>query len=297
MTMTLIDVIPAANILGEGVQWNADDGAFWWTDIQARQIWRRCLRSGDHQIFTVPERVGSFAFVAGHARRIVAAFETGVGLYDLESGKLEWLHRLETLGSGRRGNDGRTDRNGRFWFGTMVEDAAKVGTASASLYRLDRDGSLHRLLGDIAISNGLCFSPTSHALYFADSPTRRIRRFAFNATVGTLAGPEEAFAETPEGHYPDGATIDSAGHLWSAQWGGWQVVRYRPDGSLERTLRLPVEQPTCLAFGGERLDTLCIVSARDGLSPAALQKQPQAGHAFLYHVDVAGLPEVRYQEG
>ncbi|WP_029012631.1 SMP-30/gluconolactonase/LRE family protein [Niveispirillum irakense] len=290
----LIATLPVANILGEGVQWNPRDGAFWWTDIQSRRLYRHHLASGETRVFETPERLCAFAFIDGRDG-MMAAFETGFALYDPETGALDWRHRPESGDTGRRFNDGRTDRQGRFWVGTLVEDAAKAGGGStAALYRLDRDGSLERMVEDVAISNGLCWSPDSSLLYFADSPTQKIRVFDFNAAAGTLANPR-LFAEMAPGNYPDGAIIDAEGHMWTAQWGGSRVLRYRPDGTLAYELTLPVEQPTCVAFGGPDMDILCVTSARDGLSEAALETQKEAGHTFLFKMDVQGLAEIPYQ--
>ena len=117
-------------------------------------------------------------------------------------------------------------------------------------------------------------SPDGRALYFADSPTRTIRVFELNEPEGTL-GPSRVFAQTPEGAAPDGAAIDADGCLWSAHWGAGCVVRYTPDGRIDRTLRVPASQPTCVCFAGPDLDVLCVTTARDGLSDAALLGRAQ----------------------
>lgn len=291
--MELLKVLPVANNLGEGVQWNATDGAFWWTDIHSRHLYRHHLDSAETSRFDMPERLCAFAFINGAARRILAAFETGIAVYDIDTGDIDWRHRVEPSGTGRRFNDGRTDRQGRFWVGTMVEDAAKAGEASASLYRLDLDGSLHRMLDGIAISNGLCLSPDSRTLYFADSPTGHIDRFDFDPALGAIAN-RTRLAQMEPCQYPDGAVVDAEGFIWTAQWGGGRVLRLRPDGVIDREIALPAAQVTCVAFGGPDLDVICVTSAREGLNDAALATQPEAGNVFLFKGDVRGLIEARY---
>lgn len=292
MTAKLIATLPVANILGEGVQWNPRDGSFWWTDIHGKRLYRHHLASNQTSFIATPERVGTFAFLAGDDRLMVA-FETGFALFHPVTGALDWKHRPEAGGTGRRFNDGRVDRQGRFWAGTLVENADKAGENSAALWRLDRDGSLHRMLDGVSIANGLCWSPDSTILYFADSPTQKISRFDFDAATGAMTN-RRLFAHTAPGHYPDGAIIDAEGHMWSAQWGGHKVLRLDPTGAVRTVLEMPVEQPTCIAFGGPDLSIACVTSARDGLSPAALESQPAAGHAFLYQMDVKGLAELPY---
>jgi sugar lactone lactonase YvrE len=281
-----LGVIPVANMLGEGVLWNPADGAFWWTDIQSRRLYRHHLASGETTHVETLERLCSFA-LAGD--RLLAAFETGLAWFDPRTAAVERLVEITPAGSGRRLNDGRTDRQGRFWVGSMCEDAPE---GAAALHRFSR-GALTRQREGVTISNGLCWSPDGRILYFADSPRQAITAFDFNTETGDL-GPCRPFATTSGDAYPDGATVDAEGCMWSAQWGGGQVVRYDPQGRIVGTLAVPATQVTCLAFGGPDLDILCITTARDGLSPADLDRQPQAGHAFLYRACVAGLEEVSY---
>ena len=103
------------------------------------------------------------------------------------------------------------------------------------------------------------------------------------------------FRSTPEGSSPDGATVDVDGCIWTALWGAGCVVRYTPDGRLDRTLPVPVSQPTCVCFAGPNLDILCVTSAREGLDDARLHDEPHAGDVFLYRVGTQGLPESEYR--
>ena len=292
MQASLIRVLPVANILGEGVQWNAADQAFWWTDIHARRLYRHHLATDSTRHWDLPERLGSFCFPAA-GPGIIAAFETGFARFDPETGDLAWLHRPEAGGTGRRFNDGRVDRQGRFWAGTMVEDAAKAGAGTASLWCLDRDGSLHRRVDGIAISNGLGWSVDGTLLHLADSVPGTVTRYRQDTATGALSDPTP-WLQLPPGDSPDGATVDGEGGYWSAIWGGSRLSRYRPDGTEDGRILLPVTQPTCVSFGGPGMDVLCVTSARDGLSPGALAAQPQAGHIFLFQGPVRGLEEGRY---
>lgn len=284
------DILSARNICGEGILWDSRRGRLWWTDIQGRQLFHYDFAGSAPRVLEVPERIGSFGFVAG-SERLITAFASGIALYDAYKGTVEWLARPETIVPGIRFNDGRVDRRGRFWSGTMVED--EQCTATGCLYSLDSTGEARCHLKDIRISNGLCTSPDGKRLYFADSPTRTMFVYELSEPAGDL-GPPQIFARTPEGALPDGATVDVDGCVWSAQWGASRVVRYTPDGRIDRILEVPACQPTCVCFAGPDLDVLCVTSAREGLDERSLQSEPHAGAVFLYRTGVQGLPEPEY---
>lgn len=286
--MTPHYVISAGNILGEGIQWHCKSG-LWWTDIEASLILHQPTDTDAVERIAAPERVGSFALVEGEADTLLCAFETGFGWFNLTTGKVQWIDRPEPRGSGRRFNDGRVDRQGRFWAGTMIEDETLAQPRSAALYRLDGSHA-RRCHEGVTIANGIAWSPDGQTMYFADSPAWRILAFDCDPSSGEISSPR-LFAETPPGAYPDGATVDADGCLWSAHWGASRVVRYRPDGTIDRTIELPVSQPSCVAFGGDALDQLFVTTARVGLMPEQLALEPLAGDVLVYRVGVTGLPQ------
>ena len=285
------DVLATRNLVGEGILWDSRRELLWWTDIPGRKLHRFNWAEAELEVLETPERIGSFGLVAD-SDRLIAAFASGVALYHAHDGNIEWLARPDAIVPGIRFNDGRVDRRGRFWSGTMIEDDRCPATGS--LYSLDRAGGMRCHRRDIRISNGLCTSPDGKRLYFADSPTRTIHVFDLHEPSGDL-GPARVFATTPEGASPDGAAVDVDGCVWSAHWGGGCVVRYTPDGRIDRTLAVPASQPTCVCFGGPDLDILCVTSAREGLSESNLQSEPHAGAVFLYHLGIQGLPEPEYR--
>ena len=292
MKAELQQVIEVGNTLGEGPVWDDRDGVLWWTDIQECRLYRLRPGSAMPDIFETPERLAAIGLTE-QSGCVIAAFESGFARFEPYSGKTEWIAKVESDQPDTRLNDGRMDRQGRFWAGSMVEDEATRAGGGAGLYRLDPDGGVTRTLGGVQISNGLCWSPDSRTLYFADSPTRAIRQFAFDAKSGDSSG-ERMFATTHGSGVPDGADVDAAGQMWSAEWGGSRVTRYAPDGSITGTVELPVRQPTCIAFGGANMDLLFVTSAREGLSEADLAAQPLAGHLFIFQTDATGLPAGRF---
>jgi L-arabinonolactonase len=286
-----IKILSVSNVLGEGVLWDSRRAILWWTDISGRRLHRYDWAHDTMQILDTPERLGSFGLVAA-SEKLIAAFASGIALYDVHQQAVAWLGLPEALDPGIRFNDGRVDRRGRFWSGTMVETEQLV--ASGCLYSIDATGEARCHLRGIRIANGLCFSPDGTRLYFTDSPTRTIRVYELIEPEGVLGTPR-LFAQTPDGAFPDGAAIDVDGCMWSAHWGAGRIVRYTPDGLIDRTLEVPTCQPSCVCFGGPNLDVLCVTSAREGLDGSRLRAEAHAGDVFLYHVGVQGLREPEYR--
>ncbi|NIK89103.1 sugar lactone lactonase YvrE [Rhizomicrobium palustre] len=276
------DRVRVANTLGECVLW--DGRALWWTDIDSRVLYHLEWSSGRLRQIPTPARLASFGLIAGQ-REFVAAFDDGFALFDPETGLRGPLLVPEGLSPGLRMNDGRVDRQGRFWSGSMVMDPN--GKSVAMLYSMGEAG-LRRHADGIAISNGLAFSPEGDRMYFADSRRGMIWQYAVDAESGTL-GKRSFFAEAQHGGEPDGACVDEDGCLWIAVWGASAVIRYTPEGRVDRVLEVPVRQPTCVTFGGPDLDLLFVTSASLGLGPC----ETGAGDVLVYNVGVKGLAESR----
>lgn len=282
-------VLDARNILGEGILWNERTSRLFWTDIESSQLWSHTPSTGATQRWPLPERLCSLALTADDGR-LLLGLASGLAFFDLGTGTLEALHQVEAQLPGTRLNDGRVDRQGRFVFG-MFNQADHPKHPIGGFYRLNRDLSLERLpLGDVAIANSICFSPDGATMYYADSATREIRCCDYDPATGAVDRLRVFAAADAAPGDPDGATIDADGCLWSARWGAGRVVRFAPDGRVDRILDVPAVQPTCLAFGGPGLDILYVTSASVGLRHAG----PDDGGLFARGLDVRGLPEQRF---
>jgi L-arabinonolactonase len=288
----LIDEVPCNNILGEGVQWNHRDQSAWWTDIKSSKLFRYHLASKTLKHWELPEFLGCFAFVENDDRMLLA-LASGFAWFNPETGAIGWIAKPEAKWVGNRLNDGRVDRQGRFWVGSIMEEQ-NAPEQSASLFCLDHTQKISTHLTGLRISNSLCWSLDSSRLYHADSPTHQIKVYDFDLTTGCLDN-GRVFAQTSEKIEPDGACIDSEDHLWSAEWGGQRLVRYSPTGEEVAVLPIPVSQPTCMAFGGEDMNLLFVTSARIGLSDQALIAQPRAGNLFIYRTVFSGVNECWYK--
>ncbi len=292
LNFELIDEIPCANILGEGVQWNHQEQSVWWTDIKSNLIYRYHPATKRLEHWQTPEPVGCFAF-AENDPRLLLALATGFAWFEKETGAIEWIARPEAHLTGNRLNDGRVDRLGRFWAGSIME-TKHTPDQSASLFCLNTEQQVSQQLNGLTISNSLCWNLNSSKLYHADSPRQHIDIYDFDSQAGTLSN-GRVFIHTKPGTDPDGSCIDSEDFLWNAQWGGSCVVRYSPDGVIDAVLNTPVSQPTCVAIGGAKMNLIFVTSARIGLTEAALDAQPQAGNLFIYRANVKGVQESWYK--
>jgi sugar lactone lactonase YvrE len=190
-----------------------------------------------------------------------------------------------------RFNDGKTDRQGRFWAGKMSDRPGN------SLFRLDVDLSVHRMESSIICSNGLGWSPDNRIFYYTDSIARLIYAYDFDAGSGDICN-RRVFTQVPQDAgegLPDGMAVDEEGCIWSARWGGWKVVRYTPDAQIEREIPMPVEFPTSCAFGGPDLKDLYITSAWVEVLPERRAGQPMAGDVFRLQTEVRGIAEPLFQ--
>jgi sugar lactone lactonase YvrE len=184
-----------------------------------------------------------------------------------------------------RFNDGKPSPWGDFWAGTMPW---KAGGPACALYRLAPGGRVTELLGGVGLSNGLDWSDDRTAFYYADSRSGGVDIFALDPDTGEL-GARRRFV-TVEAGIPDGLTLDADGCLWLAVFGTGEVRRYTPDGDLDAVIRLPVDQPTSMAFGGRDLSTLYITTAREAFTPEQVATQPHAGDIFACDPGATGRP-------
>ncbi len=183
---------------------------------------------------------------------------------------------------GVRMNDGGCDPDGRFYCGSMAYDKAQ---GAGSLYRLDPDRSVHRILGDVTISNGLEWTPDGRRAYYNDTPTHTVSVFDYDTDAG-LTG-RRPLVRLPHDGNPDGLTVDAEGCVWTALYGGSAVHRYTPDGTLDAVVEVPARQVTACTFGGRDLDLLYVTTSREDLPEG---EDPLAGSVFAASVGVRGLP-------
>lgn len=278
--------------LGECPVWDERLQCLWWTDIQERKLHAWDWNTKAVRTFACPERLCSFGLTTDPAW-LVCAFESGFALFQPTLEQTRWIVRPEESYRGIRLNDGRVDRRGNFWAGSMVENAELAGAELGSLYRLSPDGTVSRHVDGIEISNSIAWSASGDTLWLADSTAGQIWQYPLDVD-GQELGVRSNFAKTQGEVSPDGSDVDSDGCLWNAEWGGSSVARYWKDGSLSLRLTVPVSQPTCIAFGGPQLDCLFVTSAREDLSESVLEAEIDAGSTLIYQSSVVGLPAPKF---
>jgi L-arabinonolactonase len=275
-------------IIGEGPVWDVAEQALYFIDILGKKVLRFDPANGQTQTWDVPDVIGSMALrESGGA---VVALASGVHTLDFESGACAMLATSADLNEMVQLADGKVDRHGRFIVGSSDRAMAQ---ARGKLYVLEGQSILREIDSGIIISNGPCWSPDDQSLYHSDSIRNTIFAYDYDIATGTAANRRE-FASTADlGGIPDGATIDSDGCMWMAICEGQKVVQFRPDGTLERVIDMPVKCPASVMFGGAALDQLYVTS----LSPAFLGREaaPLDGCTFVIEgLGVTGLPEPRY---
>ncbi len=274
--------------LGEGPVWCPREQALYWVDIEGCAVHRHDWARDETEIWPMPEMVGSLAL--RQAGGLLIALRGGLAFFDPSTGRMDVVAAPHEGQAHLRFNDGKCDRQGRFWVGSMnVGERAPHGT----LYRFDPDRTCTPVLTDIDIPNSLCWSPDGATMYFSDSPGRAMSAYPFDAATGTLGQPM-LFATVAPPAVPDGATVDAEGFVWCAHWGGWRVVRHAPDGRIDRVVDLPVAHPTSCAFGGPDLATLFVTSASAPLDEAGRLAQPLAGAVLALEPGVRGVVEPRF---
>jgi sugar lactone lactonase YvrE len=272
--------------LGEGPFWHPLRQQFFWFDILEMTL----FAADENGVAAGQWRFDKMVSAAGIVDKdtLAVAGQGTIFKLDLTSGRISALVELEADLPGNRSNDGRVNPAGGLWIGTMEHAEQDY---SGSVYQF-RGGALKKLFGDIRIPNSTCFSPDGGTAYFTDTPNKIIMKRPIDPQSGEPVGFWTVFADT-SAHpgAPDGSVVDSEGYLWNARWGGHRVIRYAPDGLIDREVMVPASQVTCPAFGGADLKTLYLTSASKNLSAAELANEPHAGSVFSIRVDVAGQPE------
>lgn len=288
--MVEIRLVQAANaLLGEGPSWHPGEGVLYWVDVLRPAVLRHDPAKGQTGLWPLKGTVGCAA-----PRRdggLILGADSDFVALDLATGESRVLATAEANMPHNRFNDGKVDRRGRFWAGTIDRRTEKP---TGSLYRLDPDLTITRMETGVICSNGIGWSPDDRTMYFTDSMIRTIWAYDFDAAAGTISN-RRVFAKLGDDDgVPDGLAVDAQGCVWSAVWDGWRIVRYTPDGRIDREIRMPVQRPSSCMFGGPDLHTLYVTSACADLSGRDLLRGPLAGGLFAFEPGVAGLPEAPF---
>jgi L-arabinonolactonase len=282
-------VVDSRSLLGESTYWDHKERVLWWIDIWGPTIHRYDPATGKDDQWTAPEYLGALS--VREKGGLVVSMASGFHFFDPGTGKLDPIADPDADLEDTRFNDGKTDRQGRFWSGTMFEAPGKPPKKNGALWRLDPDLSVHKIVDGVGCSNGLAWSPDSRTMYFTDSHTHLVWAFDFDPASGEVDNRRVFIDLTAEDYIVDGATVDSAGTYWLTVPFKGKVLAYDPAGKRVRTIAMPVDLPTCCEFGGADLDTLYVTSATLRRDPAALKGQNNPGGLFAIRgLGAKGLP-------
>jgi len=284
--LTVVElVIDSKSELGEGALWNYKTGELLWVDIKGKILnFYKPLTGNNKEMFT-GQMIGTV--VPTETEQVLVALRNGIYKLNPKTGSKKLIVDPEEDLPDNRFNDGKCDPAGRFWAGTMSTVNEKNAGA---LYRLDPDSSIHKMVHNVSISNGIVWSPDKTKMYYIDTPTQKVMKYDYDNETGSISAPVVAVDIPDEMGSPDGMTIDEEGNVWIALWGGSAVGCWNPETSkLLNTISIPAKNVTSCAFGDDDLGTLYITTARTGTSEEELKEFPYAGGVFKTRPGVKGV--------
>jgi sugar lactone lactonase YvrE len=278
------------NLCGECPVWNSKDGTLEWIDCVGLKFFRLNWNSRQHSM--VKENFAINGFRRNRPGGYVITNNEGIWLWNGD-GSLA-LVAAEADGSKCQVNDCVADARGRLLTASYFYNPA-ADYELGKLILVDTNGHARVIDEGFHLANGLGFSPDGSNLYFADTAARRIYAYDYNLNAGAVENRRVLVQVPKDEGLPDGLAVDAEGYVWSAQWYGSCLVRYDPDGRVERRIPMPAKQVSSLAFGGPELTDVFITSAGQSETMPIMPPgyDPQTGNfgGPLYHVNlgIAGL--------
>lgn len=285
--LSVKNVLKARARLGESPLWDVEKQQLFWVDILNYRVHQFDPATGKDRYFDVGDVVS--AIQKADSDRLLLALSNSLAFLDLQTGEVTPIQQIEFPYPDTRFNDGKCDSQGRFWIGSISESPGQ-----ATLYRYDPDGKFHIMETGLTISNGLGWSPDRSTFYLTDSAQHKIYAYNFEVESGKISDRRVLIDLSSEGVEPDGLAIDSQGNIWSALWNGWCVACFNSAGEEILRLKMPVQRPTSVSFGGENLTDLYITSASIGLSQKEIRQEIDAGDLFCLSTNYSGMPSYQF---
>ena len=292
-------LVDCKNHLGENPLWDFREQRLFRIDSTACEIWS-CREDGsDLRNYFVPTYIGSMALRENGGA--ILAMADGFSFYNFETQEVTPVANPLAGKPDYRFNDGKVDRVGRFFAGCMGYDfdptnvnVARKPAENGPLYRLDPDLSVHEIDTGMICSNAPCWSVDNKIFYFGCSEQKIIWAYDYDIATGGVSNKRVHISDQNFARTIDGATVDSEGFLWNAKVLGGRIIRYAPDGSIDREIKVPVRNVTSVMFGGRDLNVLYFTSMAKPVRGVP-NTQAGAGGLFAIHgLGVKGLPEVRF---
>ncbi|KAF2095716.1 putative anterior fat body protein [Rhizodiscina lignyota] len=280
--------------LSEGPYWEKDANILRFVDIVNKTVFRVDLNVGPSSLQKVEYEIsmGITAELASSGDSFLFGGKHGIGIAKKNSNEYRYIQRFwnseelrESKEERMRANDGAVDSQGRFWISAINDPQVTKFSPEAVVFRLDTDGSFHRMIEGVTIANGMSWSKDDKTFYFTDSPTKSIFAYDYDAATGSISNKRTFFTVEEPGAVPDGHSQDEDGNLWIALYGGWRVIRVSPSGQVLGDIRLPTRNITCTAFAGE---DLYITSAAESDPEKYPESARYAGGIFKCPVRIRG---------
>ncbi|MEM9837296.1 MAG: SMP-30/gluconolactonase/LRE family protein [Bacteroidota bacterium] len=269
--------------LGEGPLWHPVHQQLYFVDITQGTVYAFDPDRHQTQHWKFPNFTAALA--QGANDTLFVAEQHQLSLLDTQSGTRTKVLNLD-LPSDVRFNECKCDPQGRFWMGTMQLEAKE---RKGNFYRVDLDHKVEKILPELTIPNGFCWTEDQQFLYHIDSFQHRVIRYRYHAEAGTLSDPTTVFTNPHPQVFLDGMCMDQKGHLWIACWGGHQVICVDPvQGTIIATVQVPAPHVTSCIFGGDDFTDLYITTARLGLTDKQLEQYPLSGSLFVGKVASSG---------
>jgi sugar lactone lactonase YvrE len=292
-------LVDSKDSLGEGCLWDVASQSLWWLDIaRPSRIHRFTPATGEHRLWH------SDVLLTAMVRRARGGFilggEDGLYSFDEVTGAISpFAFPEDTKALGNRFNDGACDPQGRLWIGTMMQNIGPHGedldihADTGKLYRVGMKGKSALMEQAIGVSNGPCWSPDGKTFYFSDSRNHVTFAYDFDPVDGVI-GNRRVLNDSKDYGHPDGATVDADGCLWSARWDAACVLRIDPRGRIDRIIPIPATRPTCVCFGGPKLDVMHVTSSSAHQSAEILKRYPLQGGIFCFAPGVSGFEKSHF---
>lgn len=291
-------VIQSNDIVGESPVWSQEEKSLYWVDVIGKKIKRYSFENKKLKTWECVDFPTAIALRKNRAGTIVT-FSKGICFFDLD-GNISPFVSPELNIEGNRLNEAKCDPAGRLWVGSMQSNLNPDGSMrtmdknSGTLYRIDGDGSVQQFTEHcFGITNTMAWDLSRERFYFADTLAQTIYTFDYNLAAGEVSK-QRVFAHTPERGYPDGSCLDTEGYLWNCRYGGSCLIRFDPDGAIDRIVELPATNITACAFGGKDLATLYVTTARNELAKEEIQNNPYQGSLLALDLGVTGVPEFKF---
>jgi len=287
--MNVEKVLAAQNKLGEGPIWHPGESALYSLNLEGKQIYRYTPATGEQRTWDFEDAPTAIALREDEG--LLLAVASGFAYWNPADGDYRTIAAVESHLADSRMNDGAVGPGGHFWAGTMTH-----GGRISALYRLTPTLAVDQIQTEMGISNGIDWSPDERTMYVTDSPIHTIYAYDFDPATSTATNRRVLINDPDEPGDPDGLAVDTEGYLWSARWGGNQVVRYAPDGTVDMRLPVPATYPTSCAFGGPDMSSLYMTTAWKFMNDEERAEFPQSGNLFKVDLPYQGRPHFYFKK-